>query len=244
MTKVLVNFIQDRSGSMATVWSETLSGFKAFVADLKQKGAVDGISYSFTLTTFDTLIELPIKAAPITDVDEDALAKLGPRGSTALYDAVGKTLDATSEDADKIICVIVTDGQENSSREWSKDAVHSAIDAKIKTGKWTFTYLGTQPETWDDATSIGIGVGATANYVPQNAAATYAVMSNAIHNLSKSSDWHSDNLMSSAYTSQGDARAAGMTITPDPNATITITPSAKPVSTPKKSKKSWRSTVQ
>ena len=56
-TKVLVNFIQDRSGSMTPVWEETLNGFKCFLNDLREKGAADGIDYLFSLTTFDALID-------------------------------------------------------------------------------------------------------------------------------------------------------------------------------------------
>ena len=137
MQKVLVNFIQDRSGSMGTVWAETLSGFAAFVENLKAKGVKDGVEYLFSLTTFDTLIETPYVAKPIAEVSKDELSQYGPRGATALYDAVGKTIEATAADAkgaDKIICVIVTDGQENSSREWSKDALNAVIAAKLALG--------------------------------------------------------------------------------------------------------------
>ena len=161
--KVLVNFIQDRSGSMASVWQETVNGFKTFIKDLKEKGEQDGVDHTFSLTVFDTLIETPFLAVPIDKVPEDALVKHGPRGSTALYDAAGKTLDAISQSshgADKIIVAIVTDGQENSSREWTKANLNKAIEDRLNQGTWSFVYLGTQPETWDDARSIGVGVGA------------------------------------------------------------------------------------
>src|SRR6266478_5047791 len=153
MSKVLVNFIQDRSGSMATVWEETLSGFKKFVEDLRTGGEKDSVEYLFSLTVFDTLVETPIIAKAIKDVDLDALKSHGPRGSTALYDAVGTTIKNTEDDshgADKIVLVIVTDGHENSSREWNKESLQKAIESKLNLGNWTLTYLGTQPETWDD----------------------------------------------------------------------------------------------
>ena len=210
MTKVLVQFIQDRSGSMSTVWEETLSGFKNFIKDLKKKGKEDNIEYLFTLTTFDTRIEMPVKELPIDQVSENELAKHEPRAATALYDAVGKTLEATKTEADKYICVIVTDGEENSSREWSKEAVHSAIDAKINLGNWTFTYLGTQPETWSDASSLGIGVGATSTYQAQNSGATYSVLSSIIHNLCRSADLSCANIMSSEYIDEQAKTSAGM----------------------------------
>src|SRR6266705_1234793 len=149
MKKVLVNFIQDRSGSMSSVWAETVSGFRKFVEDLRDNAAKDGVEYLFSLTTFDTLVETPLIVKPIAEVDGEELKKHGPRGSTALYDAVGTTIKNTEDNrhgVEKIICIIVTDGQENSSREWDKDKLHISVEAKLAAGDWTFTYLGTQPE--------------------------------------------------------------------------------------------------
>lgn len=191
MKKVLISLIQDRSGSMSDCWKETVSGFKTYINDMKADQAKDSeVEYIFSLTTFDTQIDAPYKAVPINDVDVDILSKYGPRGATALYDAVGKTLQGHDDDKgitfDKAIVVIVTDGKENSSREWSKDALHAAIDERIKRGNWTFTYLGTQPETWDDASSLGVGVGASATYNAQNAGATYATMAFASANMARS----------------------------------------------------------
>ncbi len=231
-TKVLVNFIQDRSGSMGSVWMETLSGFKSFVEDLKKKGAEDSIDYLFSLTTFDTLVECPFIASPVADVPSDALASYGPRGSTALYDAVGKTIENTAADskgADKIICVIVTDGQENSSREWSKDALNQVIAGKLDLGNWTFTYLGTQPETWDDASSLGIGVGATASYSGQQAQATYHVVLDSVHAMATSSDRQSLNLFRSKHADPGAMRDAGMGTKPSTKASGSSQPAAPPI---------------
>src|SRR5258708_2087701 len=109
MKKVLVNFIQDRSGSMSSVWAETLSGYKKFVEDLRDNQVKDGVEYLFSLTTFDTLVETPFIAKPVSEVDIDGLKQHGPRGSTALYDAVGMTIKNTEDNrhgAEKIICVI------------------------------------------------------------------------------------------------------------------------------------------
>ena len=208
MTKVLVNFIQDRSGSMSSVWQETLNGFKTFVKDLKDNK--DGVEYLFTLTTFDTLTETPFLAKPISEFSGDELQKHGPRGSTALYDAVGATLKNTEGvKADKYIVVIVTDGEENSSREWDKDALQKAVEERLKLGNWTFTYLGTQPETWTDASALGIAVGATVTYTPTMATAAYAATSNAVRCLSASSRTGTRSLMAD-YVPDTVAASAGM----------------------------------
>ena len=211
-TKVLVNFIQDRSGSMASVWQETMNGFKVFIKDLKDKGQQDGVDYLFSLTVFDTVIETSLLAVPIETVPEDALGKYGPRGSTALYDATGKTLEAISQashGADKLIVAIVTDGQENSSREWSKDNLNKAIEDRLNRGNWSFVYLGTQPETWDDAHSIGIGAGATAVYDPARVGASYQAVATALHAHARSAEAGTRDLFAQRL-SRPEAAAAGM----------------------------------
>jgi hypothetical protein len=208
MTKVLVNFIQDRSGSMGSVWDETLNGFKEFVKSLKDNK--EGVDYLFSLTTFDTVTETPFLAKPISEVSEDALRQHGPRGSTALYDAVGATLKNTeSITADKYIVVIVTDGEENSSREWSKDALQKAVEERLAKGNWTFTYLGTQPETWADAGAFGIAATSAATYTPTQAQAAYSATANAVRCFSASTRMGTRSLMAD-YVPDAVAANAGM----------------------------------
>lgn len=251
-TKVLVNFVQDRSGSMGTVWPETLNGFKSFVEDLQKKGPEDSIDYLFSLTVFDTVVDCPFIAEPIANIKTDALAKFGPRGSTALYDAVGKTIENTAADskgAAKIIFVIVTDGQENSSREWSKDALNQVIESKLNLGNWTFSYLGTQPETWDDAQALGIAVGATAGYQGAQASAAYGTVSHALHAMAAGPTAQSRSLLAS-HGNMRAMRAAGMTVRPGtPPRPGALKPPAKPIiprkkvtkpTTPKRPSARWR----
>ena len=219
MSKVLVNFIQDRSGSMANVWDETVSGFEIFLKQLKEGQEKDGIDYLFSLTCFDTQIDTPIVAQKL-DIDAfvKTFKKHGPRGSTALYDAAGKTIKAVEDNrhgAEKIIVVICTDGQENSSREWSKEALHASIDAKCNAGDWTFTYLGTQPETWDDATTLGVGAGATSTYVGAAAGAAYTVTSTAINSFAASPHRATRNLLNDFTTRSVRASASMKTAQDD-----------------------------
>lgn len=241
MSKVLVNFIQDRSGSMAGAWDETLSGFRSFVKDLQEKSKGTDVEYLFSLTTFDTSVETPIAAKPIGDVDVEELTKHGPRGMTALWDATGQVIKSTEDNpqgADKIVVVIVTDGHENSSREWSKERLHKVIDAKLALGNWTFTYLGTQPETWNDAHVMGVGAGASATYDPGMARAAYAATAHAVHGMSASSERGSRTLLKS-YVPQRMAHAARMSVssdTPKPRTPIFSRPTAPTT----KSTSRWR----
>jgi hypothetical protein len=230
MTTVLVNFIQDRSGSMQSAWDETVQGFKTFIEELKSKGAAEGIRYLFSFTTFDTLIEQPIHEQPIEAVNVKEIEKHAPRGSTALYDAVGQALEAVKTVADKYIGVIVTDGYENSSREWDKDRLNKAIEAKLSAGNWSFVYLGTQPETWADAGAIGVSMGASATYAPVMARSAYLSTAKALHSHSVSAALGTRNLFRSHMT-QEDAARAGIRLKPDskPDSVPGPIPPTKPI---------------
>lgn len=223
--RVLVQFIQDRSGSMRDVWDETMSGYRKFVEELREGCDKDNVEYLFSLTVFDTLVETPIVARPVKAVDLNALRPHGPRGMTALYDAVGMTIEKTDEakaGADKVIVVIVTDGHENSSREWSKEKLHTAVEAKLNAGNWTFTYLGTQPETWNDAAAFGVQAGSTVAYDPGQAQAAYAVTGQAVRTMSMSSERGSRTMMRS-FMPMGAAAKAGIRMNP-PAATTAKAP--------------------
>jgi hypothetical protein len=111
--------------------------------------------------------------------------------------------------------VIVTDGHENASREWTKDRLHQAITEKLDGGNWTFTYLGTQPETWADASGLGIRAGATASYQGARAGDTYSTVGNAVRAMVASGDRQSRNLFASRHNTTANRqamRSAGMSI--------------------------------
>ncbi len=87
---------------------------------------------------------------------------LNPRGSTPLLDAVGKSVshlrDKVTDGA--VVALVVTDGQENASREWKKDQVKSLIK-ELEGKKWTFTFLGANIDAFAEGGSIGMNAGTT-----------------------------------------------------------------------------------
>lgn len=205
--RVLIEWIQDRSGSMRATWTEDLNGFKVFVQDLLKDDSVDQY---LSLTCFDTVVERPLSCVPLAEVKPEILAEYGPRGGTALYDALGtalKSIEARESDFDKIIVVVVTDGEENSSRSFTKTALNGMVDGRLQTNKYTFTYLGTQPETWGDAQSLGVSAG---NSVKMSASglhrgSTYAVTAASL-NAFKSSEF---TMTRSLYADYGDKAVMG-----------------------------------
>ena len=162
--RVLVNVILDKSGSMASKLNDVIDGFNAYVDGLAKEDQVD---YLFSLTLFDTLVAYRHVAIPLSDVKKLNPKSYEPGGNTALNDAIGITVrkvDADRPQVDKVITVIMTDGEENSSREWTHDAVKALIEQKEKEGVWTFVFLGAAPDAWDQGRSYGISAANVAQY--------------------------------------------------------------------------------
>ncbi len=148
-------FILDRSGSMETCRDDTIGGFNAFLREQKALGG------TLTLIQFDHEYLVSYANKPIQVVEPLSHDTFVPRGSTALLDTIGKTIKNTSSNAPTV--VILTDGHENSSHEYTKAHVKDLIEQKIKDG-WTFVYLGANQDAFAEAGSIGIAPSATMNY--------------------------------------------------------------------------------
>lgn len=162
-------FIIDRSGSMCGLESDTIGGFNAM---LKEQQAVEGEAF-VTTVLFDDKYELlhdriDIKAlTPLTDKDYTV------RGTTALLDAVGKTIHkirkvqkSTTEDyrAEKVMFIILTDGQENASREYSADRIKKRIGHQKEKYGWEFIFIGANMDAVAEAGKLGIAADRAQNY--------------------------------------------------------------------------------
>lgn len=153
-------FVLDRSGSMSGLESDTIGGFNAM---LQKQKAEDGKAY-VTTVLFDDKYELLHDRIDIRGVAELTDEEYFVRGSTALYDAVGKTVQklrnvlkhtAVEQRADKVLFVITTDGMENSSREYSAAKIKTLIETQRKAG-WEFLFLGANIDAAAAAEEIGI----------------------------------------------------------------------------------------
>lgn len=167
----------DRSGSMEIIKDDTIGGFNQFLSDQK---AVPGDA-TITLAQFDDQYEVVYSASDIQSVKALDSLTFVPRGSTALYDAIGRTiidtgkrLEAMPEDArpGKVIFVIVTDGQENASKEFRVDKISEMIGHQKTKYSWEFVFLGANQDAIFTAKNIGISA---AN------AMTYAANSKGVH---------------------------------------------------------------
>jgi hypothetical protein len=102
----------------------------------------------------------------LADVPELTGADYEPRGNTPLYDAIGEGIRRVDAKDRAIITLIITDGQENSSMEFTKDSVKALIKSKEDEG-WTFAFLGADIDSYAVGGAIGMAAGNTANYVKE-----------------------------------------------------------------------------
>ena len=161
----LVGFVLDKSGSMSGQREAATTGFNHFVEQVRGYGK----PAKLTLMMFDTEFKLVHDNLDLAAVPGMAYEQYVPDGSTALYDAVGHCVATMEREMSKYskaraIMVILTDGQENSSREFSYDAIKELIGSKEAEGNWSFVYLSADPNGWSHAQQLGISVGNTVRY--------------------------------------------------------------------------------
>lgn len=153
-----IAIVLDRSGSMSSMREEIIGGFNAFLKDQK---AVPGTA-TLTLVQFDHEIDRLASFKPLAEIEPLSNSTYEPRGNTKLYDAIGLTVNSTKDDIakatekpDKVLVVIITDGQENSSQEYDTDQVRQLLEAQQKAG-WEFTFLGANQDAILSAKGIGL----------------------------------------------------------------------------------------
>jgi uncharacterized protein YegL len=155
--------ILDRSGSMQARKSDHEGGLRSFIED--QQKLADAMR--FTLVQFDSEgpCDVKLDRVPLHDVDPAQIALI-PRGETPLYDAIGKAvahLRKTLTPQDNTVVMIITDGEENSSREWTKPKVKALLD-ELEAANWKFLFLGASLEAFAEGESLGVQRGAAAMF--------------------------------------------------------------------------------
>lgn len=185
-------FILDRSGSMGGLESDTIGGFNAMIEKQKKedgKALVTTVLFDHTTEYLHDRIPLD-EVAPLTDQDYTV------RGSTALLDAVGETVEHIEtirkyirpEDVPAhTIFVITTDGMENASRKFRYEQVKKLIEAKKECG-WEFLFIGANIDAAAEAARIGISRDRAAEYVSDETGTgtVFRAMTAAVTNLRRS----------------------------------------------------------
>ncbi len=163
-------FILDRSGSMSGLESDTIGGYNSF---LETQRKVDGQA-QITTILFDENYEVLHDGVDLKKVKPITGREYFARGSTALLDAIGKTIidvglrlsnTSESERPSKVIFVITTDGQENASHEFSYKKINEMISLQQDKYSWEFIFLGANIDAAKEAERLGIRADRAANYV-------------------------------------------------------------------------------
>lgn len=159
----VINFILDESGSMSSITESVISGFNEYIDNLKKQG-----KFKFTLTKFDsTGIRTPYIATALSNVKPLDHSTYQPGQNTPLYDAVCETIiEVEKEVADNtpVLVVIMTDGQENASKEYTQVQLNEMIKRLQAKGNWTFVFLGANQDSWLIAEQFGIKKGNIMNW--------------------------------------------------------------------------------
>lgn len=185
-----IAFVLDRSGSMQSMSSEAIGGFNSFVEDQKK---VPGEAVL-------TLVQFDHEYATVFDwIDLKKVPKLDgqtyqPRGTTALRDAMGRTiidigkkLSSMPEDErpEQVIFVVLTDGMENASKDFTLEKLRSMVDTQEKTFSWKFLFLGANIDAFGEAGQLNIARASAMNYSGDSKGLkmAYAVSSRAVKSI-------------------------------------------------------------
>jgi hypothetical protein len=176
--------VLDESGSMGVVRDATIEGFNAFVTEqAKQPGEVRA-----TLVKFNGAVSAPVFTdAPLSEVPQLRHSNYNPSGGTALYDAIGQTIlslgqrlkDMPEEKRPgKVIFLIQTDGDENSSFHYTLAAIKEMISHQQVKYNWGFMFLGANIDAFAGGDMLGIARSATLQYTPQSSRNAFKSVSN------------------------------------------------------------------
>lgn len=168
--KTRIAILLDSSGSMQHIRNDAIDLYNDQIKEIKKFSSDSDIRV--TLVTFDEHVYFNQWNRPIDDLEYLSEENYHPCSCTALYDAVGETVQGyinTSEFADEncsFLVVIITDGEDNKSSTYNEHGVSNLIKTLQATGRWTFTYLGANQDVKKVAQTMNIPVANTSSFVP------------------------------------------------------------------------------
>lgn len=164
-----ITVVLDRSGSMKSIADDTIGGMNRFVDDQKKQPG----EATYSLFQFDDIYEPVHRGIPLATVPPLTQETFVPRGWTALLDAIGRSINEAGsrfeampehERPSVVIFVIMTDGMENYSKEFTRDKIASMISHQRDVYGWNFIFLGANQDAIAVAGEIGIASAMAMNY--------------------------------------------------------------------------------
>jgi uncharacterized protein YegL len=179
--------VVDESGSMGNIRQDTIGGINTLIED--QKKVADGKA-NLTIVKFSGQIKPLIQGVDIQVVEPITEKDYSPVGGTALLDAIGKTIDQledryvdlpVSEVPGKVLFIILTDGEENMSKEYTKAQITKMIKHQTNRHGWEFVFAGSNLDSVKEAESIGISSKSAFNFAnsSDHVHASYGILSSA-----------------------------------------------------------------
>ena len=152
-------FLLDRSGSMSGSEQDTIGGYNSYIKKMKK----NNITTKVTTVLFDDQYEVITNRKDINNIKNITDKEYYVRGCTALYDAIGKTINNLDKEIknNKVLFIITTDGLENSSKEYNRKSIQKLIKSH---SNWEFLYIGANIDSYSEGQSIGISSNNIANY--------------------------------------------------------------------------------
>lgn len=169
-TEIIV--ITDRSGSMGSIANDVVGGFNRFLRDQQAQPGEARMTY----TQFDSVYEVVYTAR---DIQSAEMPIFTPRGSTALFDAIGRTLNEQGERiakekwAELVVVCIITDGEENASREYTRQRIQEMVKHAEANG-WQFLFLAANQDAFTAARDFGSAAKYAGNFQANSAGVAMA----------------------------------------------------------------------
>ena len=161
--------ILDRSGSMQKLTNDVIGGYNSFLAQQKEEPGTAEV----TTVLFDNHYEVIATAIDLQEAPNLTSSTYYARGTTALLDAIGRTIMETAGRMEKagvcpakrrVLFMIMTDGLENASQEYDKATVKALIEATTNDYHWDYLFMGANIDSVAEASSIGIRADCAMNY--------------------------------------------------------------------------------
>jgi hypothetical protein len=184
-----ITIVLDQSGSMHGVAGDTIGGLNRFVKEQKE---VPGRA-TLTLHLFNDRYVTRVRALDLKLVARLAEYDYVPGGNTALLDAIGRAIGETGkrlsempagERPGKVVFVIITDGYENASREYTRERVFEMITHQREKYSWQFVFLGANQDAIQSGAGLGVSAAASMTYAANNVG-THCLWSSTADTLTK-----------------------------------------------------------
>ena len=164
-----IAIVLDQSSSMSFVKDETINGFNEQVQTIKKNAKTRDGKTTVSLVLFNNSVNIAVKLEDSTVLKELSSEQYRLDYGTAMLDAIGATMLMFDKEVDdnennRYLVIIISDGQENSSREFSYENIAKMINKRQNNGRWTFSYIGANQDLSQVAESMGIHKGNMMSY--------------------------------------------------------------------------------